>query len=372
MGLIEKGTARVRVVCGFFSSALFFCAALTLSVPSLSAQSPGVLLGAEIQNIEKTLKDTSGSGGAARREALVRLANLRELSGDFEGAAKAWFEAAGASGSNAAQDEDALVSGAYCLAYTGEWERAAAAVRAVLLAGRPGEALVRARFLGACAEAWNTADLRALAALADNSEFAGLKSSIYYVLWKVSAGNPGTGNPGGAEGWKVRLLAEFPQSPEGCIAAAENAAAPVSARPSPMWLLLPGRGGFTFAPDGGSSAAAPSDSAARPSSARNSPGGPDAPSSSAASSPPAAPSPGSRAETAAPGGALFLQTGLFSGEANARAQSDRLRSAGFAPAIIRRTVNGAEYWAVTVPPGADVNRTILELKNAGFESFPEF
>jgi hypothetical protein len=300
---------------------------LTLSVPFLFAQNSGIPLGTEMQNIEKAL-GASGLSGAARYESLVRLANLRELSGDIEGAAKAWFEAAEADpAGSGASPGDALVSGAYCLAYMGEWPRAAAAIGTVLLAGRPGDALTRARFLGACAEAWNGADPRALAALADNAEFAGLRPSIYYALWKFSAANSGAGNQG-AETWKARLLAEFPQSPEGRIAAAENKAALVSARPSPMWLLLPGRAGFALAPP---AAAAP-----------------------------------------AAGGAPLLQTGLFSREANAQAHADRLRSAGFAPAIIRRAVRGAEYWAVTVPPGADINRTIMELKNAGFESFPVF
>jgi hypothetical protein len=50
----------------------------------------------------------------------------------------------------------------------------------------------------------------------------------------------------------------------------------------------------------------------------------------------------------------------------------RLSAAGFSPAIVPRKVNDADYWAVTVPPEADSNRTILRLKEAGFESFPVF
>ncbi|MDR1319292.1 MAG: hypothetical protein LBJ90_06675, partial [Treponema sp.] len=63
---------------------------LAVLAPSLPAQP----LGTELQNIEKTL-NSSGLSGTARRETLVRLAELRELSGDIEGAARAWFEAAG-------------------------------------------------------------------------------------------------------------------------------------------------------------------------------------------------------------------------------------------------------------------------------------
>jgi hypothetical protein len=66
----------------------------------------------------------------------------------------------------------------------------------------------------------------------------------------------------------------------------------------------------------------------------------------------------------------LLQTGLFSQEANARALSDRLKKAGFDYEIIRRQVNNADYWAVTVPAGSDMNATIKKLKDSGFESFP--
>jgi hypothetical protein len=65
-----------------------------------------------------------------------------------------------------------------------------------------------------------------------------------------------------------------------------------------------------------------------------------------------------------------LQTGLFGVESNAVNQMEKLVKAGFPAAIIRRTVNGREYWAVTVPSGSNMNLTIENLKKAGFESFP--
>jgi hypothetical protein len=67
-----------------------------------------------------------------------------------------------------------------------------------------------------------------------------------------------------------------------------------------------------------------------------------------------------------------LQTGLFGNEANARKQAERLRAAGFTPATTKRQVNGADYWAVNVPPGQNMSQTILKLKDAGFEAFPVF
>jgi hypothetical protein len=67
-----------------------------------------------------------------------------------------------------------------------------------------------------------------------------------------------------------------------------------------------------------------------------------------------------------------LQTGLFSREENAHAAVARLAAKGFAAEAGRKTVNGVEYWAVSVAPGEDPNRTIMRLKDAGFESFPVF
>jgi hypothetical protein len=50
----------------------------------------------------------------------------------------------------------------------------------------------------------------------------------------------------------------------------------------------------------------------------------------------------------------------------------RLISRGFTAELSQKLVNGATYWTVTVPPGKDSNRTIMGLKDAGFESFPVF
>jgi hypothetical protein len=52
--------------------------------------------------------------------------------------------------------------------------------------------------------------------------------------------------------------------------------------------------------------------------------------------------------------------------------AERLSKAGFSPQIVRRQVSNDQYWAVTVPGASDINKTIMELKNAGFESFPVF
>jgi hypothetical protein len=70
--------------------------------------------------------------------------------------------------------------------------------------------------------------------------------------------------------------------------------------------------------------------------------------------------------TAPAAGTVRLQTGLYSQQANADKQMENLKKAGFSPLLESRN----EKWAVMVPAGADTNRTIAELRAAGFESFP--
>jgi hypothetical protein len=331
MGLISRFVLAVTVLVCFAGG------------PALYAQNalapPGTSTGTELQNIEKILT-RPGISALERRDALIRLARLRQLSGDIEGAAKSWLDAAkvepvkDGTAVNTSGDT-ALVAGAFCLASMGEWEASAAALGPLLASGRQGPATWQARYLDACLGAWNSGDSSALISLANNPEYAGLRPVIYYTLWKTAAGNSG---PIEAETWKTRLLVEFPHSPESRIAVSENGGTPatISARPSPLWLLLPGRGSFALEAL------------------------PAAPSGVAAPQSPPAPD------------AKGLQTGLFSSEANARVHMQRLTSAGFSPSLGHRMVNGVEYWTVTVPAGQNSNRTIMELKNAGFESFPVF
>ncbi|GHV91049.1 hypothetical protein AGMMS50268_15520 [Spirochaetia bacterium] len=357
---------------------------LILLLPSLSlyaqnegALAPGVLVGAEIQNIEKTL-GASGLSGSRRHEALVKLARLYELSGNIEGAARAWTNAATADAGN--RDDLALVKGAACFAAMGEWEKAEEAVKPALLTGRDKQTLIRARLLGAQIGAFKSAaggtsagnPAATLMALLEDPDYAVFKPSIYYTLWKTSS----------ADTWKTRLLAEFPRSPEGRIAAsagtaAESAASTgaVSAAPTAMWLLIPGREGAATERPGsaGTVAAAPSaptpaaapisaPSVAKPAQVTTNTAPAAAPGTSTATAP------ASTGTSAANTGAV-LQTGFFSVEGNAQVMAERLKKAGFTPAISRRTINGKEGWVVNVPAGSDAGATILQLKNAGVESF---
>ncbi|MDR1430086.1 MAG: SPOR domain-containing protein, partial [Spirochaetaceae bacterium] len=156
-----------------------------------------------------------------------------------------------------------------------------------------------------------------------------------------------SGNPE----YRTTLIREYPSSPEARIAQDSGGLAPTA-----QWLLYPG-GEAPVQP-------APPVQAAVPPAAQAAPPVQATPSVAAVS-------PERAGETSiADSGPVFIQAGLYGRRENAQAQADRLRA--FAPSIIERTVNGSQYWAVTIAPGSDYNHTILRLKDAGFESFPVF
>jgi len=300
----------------------------------------GVSLEVEIKTIEASVSK-QGISAVERHDALVRLARLRQLSGDIEGAAKNWFEAAAAIPGKV--DEDALLSCAYCLAAMGEWDRATTALDP-LLSKSP-----RARFLNTVIIAIKTGDLSTLGSLADNPEYSGLKVEILFVLWKLTQGDL-------SEIWRKRLInEEFRQTPEGLLAAGKPSAV---IKPSPFWLFA---GGLDSLPVLASekpsvTTAVQTTTAAQTTTATRT--------TSAAQATTTAQTTPSASITAR------LQTGVFGREANAQAQAAKLRQAGFSPLIELRIVNGNEMWAVTVSAGTDQGRTISELREAGFESFP--
>ncbi|GHT98617.1 hypothetical protein FACS1894142_5180 [Spirochaetia bacterium] len=301
---------------------------------------PPSLLATEIQAIEKKAADPA-STGAERHDSLVRLARLFSLSGNTEGAAQAWADAAYAIPDN--RDDNALLKSALYLIALGELDKAEMSVKAALLTGRDQGVLNTARYLYAHVEAFKTGDIAALNTLLQLPEYTDTKPALYYSLWKIS----------GNDTYKTRLIAEYPGSPEARIANAAGgnaaggndtgSASVVSGPPSAMWLLLAGREQIVM---------------------ESVPNGTTLPQSpSAAVSPEGA--------TGTPDAAI-LQTGLYSKEENAQGMINRLKAAGFAAAVTQRTVNGTVYWVVYVPPGPDINQTIMQLKNAGIESFPVF
>jgi hypothetical protein len=328
------------------------CLAAIFLTGVLHAQDLGAGLAAEIRNIESSLGAAPANSlsqqqaAQQRQDAFVRLARLQQLSGDIETAAKNWLHAAELGQGNA--KDASLVAGAFCLADMGEWEKAQLAIKGLLFENKPGETLKQAQFLEACAKAWLSSDAAGLVSIANNPAYGQIRSAAYYTLWKIAEGRPETSGIGDAVEWKARLLAEFPQSPEGRIAASEGSpqnAAMISAKPSPLWLLLPASNSALYT----ALAGVPLTPA------------PVAPTSSVTPNP--------VAPTVAPPSRV-LQAGLFSGEANARRRAEQLKAAGFTPSINRRLVNEKEFWSVTVPAGSNMTQTIQELKKAGFDSFP--
>jgi tetratricopeptide (TPR) repeat protein len=297
----------------------------------------GVSLETEIQNMEKAV-NKQGITAAQRHETLVRLARLKQLSGDIEGAAKNWLEAAAAIPGNV--DDNALLACASCLAAMGEWDRASAALEPLV------SKLQRARFLDTGIRAIQSGDVSALVALADNPQFSQMKSEIYFMLWKITKGQT-------AEGWREKLLTEYPQSTEGRLAAESSSTFIV--RPSPFWFFA---GGLDSLPLTAETFTAAKSSV---------PVTPQNPASQTI-----APQPVAQSKVTVPvqpvpaAGTVRLQTGLYSQQANADKQMENLKKAGFSPSLEIRN----EKWAVMVLAGADTNRTITELRAAGFESFP--
>ena len=318
------------------------------------AQSPNPSpwqFGTEILNLEQKLANHSISA-YERYDALVRLARLRQLSGNISGAATNWLDAAAIN----PNDENALVTGAYCLTAIGEWERAYQAIQPLIASTRRGPAVLQAFYLDAYLKTWAFANASPLAALAADPEFVSLRPTVYYTLWQILTRNPNISGAGYADSWKTRLITEYPGSPEALIAGSRNPT--VSAVQSPMWLLFPG------APVPGSAPPMPTAPAMPPPAAQVTPvPRPVAPPPQQTAPPPPPPPPPANATG-------FLQIGVYKSETNARAQVEALRKAGFTATIYRKLVNGAELLAVTVPAGQNQNKTIQDLKKAGFDSTP--
>jgi cell division septation protein DedD len=311
------------------------------------AQSPWQF-GTEILNLEQKLVNP-GLSAYERYEALVRLARLRQLSGNISGAAANWLDAAAVN----PNDDNALVTGAFCLTAIGEWEKAYQTIQPLIASTRRNPAVLQAFYLDAYLRSFTNAS--PLADLATDPGFAFLRPTIYYTLWQILTRNPNIAGAGSADSWKSRLIAEYPGSPEAIIAGSRNGSASVSAVQSPMWLLFPG------APVPGS--ATPSRPPATPPSPAQVTPAPRPVTPPASQTSPASPPPTNTSGV--------IQTGLFRSEANARNQVESLRKAGFTATASRKLVNGAEYWAVTVPAGQNQNKTLQDLQKAGIEKpFP--
>lgn len=302
----------------FLAAALCFCAAF----PGFAQETKP--LTAEIAALEQAL--ARHPGPQEKNRAMRELARLQELSGNLDGAARSWNEAAIALPE---RDYDALLHCASCLAASGEFDNAAAAAQTALLSASPS-IRIRALCLSGQIEAFRTGNIAPLRSLLSDAAFVPFMPSIYYTIWKIS----------GEAAWRSKLLADFPESPE-ALALGDGA---VNAAPTALWLLGSAVPSVMAGIAGTGAAAANSVLPAE---------------SPAASAP-------------EEGGPAMLQTGLFGREENARALAARLTQAGFKAMVTQKPVNGTVFWAVGVAPGQDHNRTILLLKDSGFEAFPVY
>ena len=283
-------------------------------INSLGAQI--YLLVPEIERLERLTQDP-----AYRHGALVQLARLHQLSGDRERALQSWISAAYADPRT--RDDWALLEAAKLMISIGEYDRAGAELRTILLGSNDQRTQEAASLLFAQLEAFRNRNTSALSYLLDFPIYSELQSRILYTLWRITEDTS----------WRTRLLNSYPQSPE-----AEIARDSIIAAYTPQWLLFPPRENLSSTPV----QVLPAPQSALTTQERLGPN---------LQSP-------------------ILQTGLFSREDNARAMAEKVANAGFQPQIIIRNVGVNEYWAVIVVPGSDINQSIRDLRNAGIESFP--
>ncbi|MCL2093894.1 MAG: SPOR domain-containing protein [Treponema sp.] len=292
-------------------------------------------LAAEITRLEQLSQRPAQStqGNRERYQAFLDLARLYQLAGNSESALRTYNEAAAVFPG----DGRILLEQSRLLISFGEYERARYSLGALQHRSQDlgRDLFMEAQVLLAHLEAFSTGSSQSLTALSASADYIRHRSSIYYALYQV------TGNAA----WRSRLGAEFSQSPEGRIAAAGNNPSTVSLAPTPLWLLHPGRLALPPAP--------PAPQA-----------GADLYGTIMALGLPA-----QEAAPPVPSG-IILQTGLFGREDNARGMIENLRRLGFDAQMIRREVNGGDYWMVGVDAGADSNAMIGRLRAAGFESFP--
>jgi tetratricopeptide (TPR) repeat protein len=320
----------------------------------LYAQTGGsALLADEIPLLERRIGNP-GLPASELHDCLTRLGRLFLLSGNPEKAADAFNRAAFANPEN--RDDRSLLEAVRCYLALGEREKAESGIQMVLVSGRDPAQIREARFLGGLSYAFSSGNTQVLASLLSAAgetgpvstdpsslpavDYAERKSTILYALWKI------TGN----ESYRTRLRTEYPSSLE-AKSLDEDPRRQIAGASAAMWFLFPGRDAVSLE--------APA--------VREPVRAADPPPAVTASSQ-AAPKP----EDAAPAAAIVLQTGLFGREENARVMADRLKKAGFTPAVSRRTVNGISYFAVSVNVSGDVNAAILRLKDSGFEAFPVY
>ncbi|MDR3324873.1 MAG: hypothetical protein LBS82_02635 [Spirochaetaceae bacterium] len=200
-----------------------------------SAESAGSgLLRSEIETLKAALAKADAPE-AERHDNCVRLGRLLRLSGDAEGAAAAWMEAAYAE--KGKRDDDALLEGAACLMSIGEWDKADAGIKVALLTVRNRKDVVfKARYLAALLEAFRNGNERILVELAADDDFKSAAPAIFLTLWKLS----------GKDEYAAKLVKDYPESPEARAAAEKPGKNRVVDAAALQWFLHPGRESIIF------------------------------------------------------------------------------------------------------------------------------
>ena len=299
-------------------------------------------LSSEISRLEKS---SLTSAPLDSYNSFITLARLYRLSGNSEAALKSYEGAL----ELFPDDGRSLFEQGQLLISLGEYEKAAGLVFRMMGKNLEKEFYLKARYLFALLEAYRSGNHSEMALLAEDHDFYEYRSVIYYTLWQLSK----------HASWLSRLKAEFPKGPEARIA--EDF---LVLSPTPHWLLFPGRENVALTSSVKPTAAA----AAQSPPVASTPVAASTPAALQTSTPASQVNSQANSQTNSQG--TLLQTGLFSNSTNAQVFADRLKKAGFAGEIIRRQVNGADRWAVTVLAGSDTNAMIKRLKDAGFDSFP--
>jgi hypothetical protein len=296
---------------------ILFCAVILITAFCFADES--FSLASEIMKVKEELSKQKISQ-SEKHFGYVKLGRLLNLSGDIEASAAAWMRAAYAE--KGKRDDTALLESAACYISMGEWDKADANVKMVLLTVRDNkEVFFKAKYLAAQIEAFQNGNDVILNSIVDDPEYKSARPAIYLTLWKLT----------GKDEYKAKLINEYPESPETRTLVAESTGKnQVADASSSQWFLYPGRENIVTdnitpsnAPEGVFEAAA----------------------------------------------APTLQIGVFNSIENAQLQVDKLRDSGFASSITRRISGDDEYWSVTVPGGGSLNQTIIALKAAGYNSF---
>ncbi len=276
----------------------------------------------EYERIQKQLQD-KGLEAKTKRGLWLTLARLQLQSGDYQGAAASYSEAAFSVAAN--RDEEALLRAALCYLFVGEFERASSTVKNLLLTSRNSQIIEQAQGVGAVIDAFRGENgaLQNLELMLQDPARGAQKPALLYILYHLT----------GKEAYVQGLKKEWGNSIESALLEGSSAALKLS----PLWLM------GTLVP--------------QPSQVQNLA---------------AEPKEIQQNKDIAPQEEILLQLGLFNQQGNAQQMASRLQEKGFKAEIRKRMVNGAEYWAVTVVGGANYNQKLMELKNAGFEAFPVF